>query len=77
MYIKHLNILLESLFQFNYMYTLFSYAYLSIITIFKVSTFSMKFDGLKIDNIVIQYIFYIVILSKFCSINSPITKIFD
>jgi len=44
------------------MYTLFGYAYSSIIAIFKVSKFSMKFDGLVIDKKVIQYIFYIVVL---------------
>ena len=43
-----LNILLESLFQSNHMYTLFGYVYSSIFALFKVSKFSMTFDGLTI-----------------------------
>ena len=50
------------------MYTLFGYAYSLIIAIFKVSKFSMKFDGLKMDKKVIQYVFYIVaLISKFAA----------
>ena len=68
--------LLETLFQSNYMYTLFGYAYSSIIAIFKVSKFSMKFDGLIIDKKIIQYVFYIVVLISILQRKLTNQKIF-